>query len=283
MRNKFLAIVCWTFALLDIFAAAAFAEPMSMAMALLYGGLGGSALAGLGSYFGGKGGGDLQTFSTLSSEQQKWMTGLGEYLETGVGQGLPGWEGGFAAPMSEAERTSQGLLQDYVGGGIGETAEMGLGAFQQALKGMSPEEIQAEYMKYTAPGEARFLKETLIPTFKESMVPGGTLRSTGTERGIGDIISRFGEGQLGRIGERITTERAGARSMIPYVGQMAGIEGGLPQIEAGMRYGALPRLIEQQELMGQIQEFIRTTPELSPILNQMMQLLNIQTMGGYFN
>jgi len=114
------------------------------------------------------------------------------------------------------------------------------------------------------------------------MVPGGTLRSTGTERGIGDIISRFGEGQLGRMGEMMMGERARSMQALGMLPTMAGIEGGLPQIEAAAQYGALPRLIEQQELMGKIQEFIRTTPELSPVLDRLMQMLNIQTMGAYF-
>lgn len=238
---------------------------------------------GLGGLFGGGDeGGDLTTFSTLSPEQQEMMKGLGEFLSSKIGQGLPGWEGGFTAPMSEAETTGQSLLNKYLTGGVGETGEMGLGAYQQALKGMSPEEVHQQYMKYTAPAEQRYLKEKMIPTFKESMVPGGTLRGTGTERGIGDIISKFGEGQMGRIGEMITSEREGARSMLPYLSSMSALEGGMPQIEAASRYGALPRLIEQQELTSQIEEFIRTTPELSPILNQVLQALNIQTMGAYF-
>ena len=227
--------------------------------------------------------GGIETTSTLTSEQQQMIEALSGFLLSRIGQGLPAWTGGFAAPMSEAEQISSGLLKDYIGGGIGETAEMGLGAYQQALQGLSPEQVHQQYMKYTAPAEARYLKEQLIPTFKESMVPGGALRSTGTERGIGDIVSKFGEGQMGRIGERITSERSGARSMLPYLSMMSSLEGGMPQIEAAFQYGALPRMIEQQELMGQIGEFIRTTPELSPILNQIMQLLNIQTMGGYFN
>lgn len=225
----------------------------------------------------------IEKTSTLSKEQQQIMEGLGDYLVSKMGKGLPAWEGQFTAPLSGVEQVGMGQLKDYVTGGIGETAQMGVGAYQQALKGLSPEQVQAEYMKYTAPAEQRYLKETMIPAFKESMVPGGTLRSTGTERGIGDIISRFGEGQLGRIGERITSERAGARSMIPYAGQMAGLEQGVPQMEAAFQYGQLPRMIEQAELTARIQEFVRTTPELSPIINQMMQYAGITTQAAFLS
>lgn len=225
--------------------------------------------------------GGIKKETTLSAEQQELMKGLGTYLTGEVGKGATPWEGRFTAPMTGAEETGMGYLQDYLGRGIGPTAEMGVGAYQEALKGMSPEEVHEQYMKYTAPQEARYLKETMIPTFKESMVPGGTLRSTGTERGIGDIISRFGEGQLGRIGERITSERAGARGMIPYTGEMAGIAGGRPQMEAAFQYGQLPRMIAQAELTSEIEEFKRTSPELSPLLDKMLGYLGISTMAAY--
>lgn len=225
--------------------------------------------------------GGIEKTSTLSPEQQQIMEGLGEFLTSKMGEGLPGWGGAFTAPLGGAEQTGLGLLKSYIEGGIGEAGEAGVGAYKEALAGLSPEEVHAQYMKYTALAEQRYLTEVLIPSFKESMVPGGTLRSTGTERGIGDVISRFGEGQMGRIGERITTERAGARSMIPYAGQMAGLEGGVPQMEAAFQYGQLPRMIEQAELTAEIEEFRRTTPELSPLIDKMLSYLGITTQAAY--
>jgi hypothetical protein len=113
------------------------------------------------------------------------------------------------------------------------------------------------------------------------MVPGGTLRSTGTERGIGDIISKFGEGQLGRIGQTIEGARGRAAGLVPYLGQMAGIEGGVPQMEAAFQYGQLPRMIEQAELTAKLQEFVRTSPEMSPLIDKMLSYLGIQTQAAY--
>lgn len=252
--------------------------PVWLIPALIGAGLGAGGMA-LGQGGGEEGG--IEKISTLSPEQEKLMKGLGEFLQSRLGEGLPGWEGGFTAPMGGEEEMGMNLLRSYIGGGLGETAQLGLGQYQQALQGLSPEQVHEQYMKYQAPQEQRYLKETTIPTFKESMVPGGTLRSTGTERGIGDIVSRFGEGQLGRIGEQITTERAGARGMLPYLSQMAGLEGGVPQMEAAFQYGQLPRMIEQAELTAQFEEFKRTTPELSPLIDKMLGYLGISTQAAY--
>ena len=213
------------------------------------------ALAGAGgaSLFGGKGKeAEIKKTSTLSPEQESIMKGLGEYLSANMGKGATPYTGEQVAPMGGVESQGMDLLQNYVQGGVGTTGTMGLDAYQKALKGLDPKEVYQNYMKYTAPSEASYLKNVSIPTFKESMVPGGTLRSTGTERGIGDIISRYGEGQLGRIGERITSEAAGARSMLPYLSQMTGIEGQVPQMEAAFQYGQLPRMIEQAELTAKM-------------------------------
>ncbi len=226
---------------------------------------------------------EIKKTSTLSPEQQQLMEGIGAYFESRVGQGLPGWEGSFTAPMSDVESTGMNLLREYAGGGVGDAGQLGIGAYKEALAGMDPKAVAEQYMKYTAPAEQRYLTETLLPTFKESQVPGGTLRSTGTERGLGDIISKFGEGQLGRIGERITSEREGARSMIPYTGQMSALEGGVPQMEAALKYGQLPRMIEQAELTAQIQEFVRTTPEMSPLLDKMLNYMGIQTQAAFLS
>jgi hypothetical protein len=243
----------------------------------LLGALGGAAASSLGGS-GDKGG--IKKTSTLSPEQEKMMKGLGEYLQSQIGKGATPYPGQLVAPMSGTEQQGMNLLNQYVGGGIGDTAKLGLGTYQNLLN-VNPEQIAAEYMKYTAPSEQRYLKDVSIPTFKESMVPGGTLRSTGTERGIGDIISRFGEGQLGRIGQTISEARNRAAGLTGQLGTMAGIEGGVPQMEAAFQYGQLPRMIEQAELTAKMEEFKRTSPEMSPLIDKMLGYLGVQTMAAY--
>lgn len=196
--------------------------------------------------FGGKEGG-IEKTSTLDPLQEELFGKIAPWLKGRIGEGLPAWKGPWTAPWSAPE-------------------EFGLGKYKEAITPMQPAEIHDWYQQYIAPSEKRYLKETLIPTFKESMVPGGTLRSTGTERGIGDIVTRFGEGQLGRIGEAIMNERERATGALPGY----------------MRAAAVPREIAQRDLVGQIQEFIRTTPELSPILGMVMELLGINTQAAFY-
>ena len=222
----------------------------------------------------------LEKTSTLSKEQQGISSALAGYLQNLVSGGTKTYGGPTVAGVSPYERTGLGLLENYLSG-VGETTTEGLDVYSQALRGMSPEQVHEDYMKYTAPAEARYLKEQIIPTFKESMVPGGTLRSTGTETGIADIISQFGEGQLGRIGERIGKSREQAYGALSSLPTMSALEGGVPQIEASSRYGALPRTLEQLDLNVQLEEFRRANPEMSEILGLAQNYLNTTMLATY--
>ena len=243
---------------------------------------GGGALLGTlaGGGVGGEEGG-IQKTSTLSPEQQELIKKLAPYLQERIGQGLPGYTGEFVAPLSEYEQMGLGQLGKYLTGPSALT-EYGLGQYKEALAGLSPEQTEEWYSKYIAPQEKKYWEEEVIPGVREAYVGPGTFWGTPRAEAEAGSWETFGTQQLGRIGEAIMSERAGARGMLPYLGEMAGLEGGMPQIEAAMTYGAVPRLIQQAELSSQIQEFIRTTPELSPILNQVLQLLGIQTQAAYY-
>jgi len=85
VKNKFWVILLWAFGLLDIFCSTAFAEPMSTAMALLYGSLAGGGMAGLGSWLGGQGKKDMeQGYDIVQMPTYDWaegtQQGTNEYL-----------------------------------------------------------------------------------------------------------------------------------------------------------------------------------------------------------
>ena len=115
------------------------------------------------------------------------------------------------------------------------------------------------------------------------MAPG-TLYGTPYATAIGEAYRGFGEQQLSRIGEMIMREREGARRMLPYLPTMTALreEAPLRRAEAATRIGALPRVLKQAELSAKIEEFIRTTPELSPVLSLALQLLNTTTQAAYY-
>jgi hypothetical protein len=196
--------------------------------------------------FGSEGG--IETTSTMSPQQQKLMKQLYPYLSERIGQGLPAWEGDWTVPISEEE-------------------QYGLGQYKEAISGLTPGETQDWYNKYIAPGELSYMRKTIVPGIKESMVGGGLLRSTDTGKQVGEAWTAFGEGQLGRMGEAIMSERERATSALPGY----------------MEAASLKRTIEQEDLNRRINEFVRTTPELSPILNTVMQYLGIDTTAAYYN
>lgn len=223
----------------------------------------------------------INTISTMSPEQQQLMIGLGNYLQSQVGKGAAPYSGQTTAPLSTGEQAAYQKSLSNLEGAPTASATSGIAAFQNALKGMSEKDVYNQYMKYTAPLEAKTLKEQTIPTFKESMVPGGTLRSTGTESGIAKIISDYGANQLSRIGQRIQQERANALSVLPMTGTMSSLESRAPEMEAAASYGGIARAVEQAELTAKLQEFIRTSPEMSPLISQMLNYLNVGTMAAY--
>lgn len=49
-----------------------------------------------------------------------------------------------------------------------------------------------------------------------------------------------------------------------------------------MTAAALPRMIAQEELNKEFAEFVRTTPELSPILDLVMQIMNVGTQAAFY-
>ena len=241
--------------------------------------------AGIGATLGRKGKkGGIQRTSTLSSEQEKLMRKLAPWIEERIGMGLPRWTGKWVAEPSEYEEEALGKLGEYLRSEPSELLGYGLGRYREALEGMSPEETYDWYMKYIAPLERRYMETEVIPRIREEYIPTGTFYGSPRYERVGKAWEQFGAEQLGRIGRAIMGERESARRMLGYLPTMTALEEERPLrlAEAGLRLGALPRLLEQAEIESEIQEFIRTTPELSPVLDKALQLLSLQTQAAYY-
>ena len=225
--------------------------------------------------------GGIKKISTLSPEQQALMSALAPYLQKYISGGLPSYTGEMVAPASQYETAGLSQLGKYLEGGVSPMTTMGLGQYQKGLAGLSPEEVKQEYMQYEYPGQKSFFEGQILPQIEEQFIPGGTYwGSPKMEAGAG-AWETFGEQQLSNIGQRLTSERAAARSLLPYLGEMGQIEGGIPQVQAAMTYGALPRVLQQAELSAKYEEFKRTNPDLAEILNTAMGMLNTTTMAAY--
>lgn len=234
------------------------------------------------NFFKGDKGGVEKT-STMTSEQQELMKKAVEFASGGVGKGLAPWGGNFAAPLSGYEQMGLDKLGEYMQSDIPETTQFGLGKYKEALAGMSPGATTDWYQQYIAPEEKRIFDEQILPGIKEAYVGPGTYWGSPRAGAEASAVQEFGTGQMSRIGEAIMSERESARGMLPYLGSMMELEEGAPlrRAQAGMELGAMPRQIEQAELLGQIDDFRRTQPELNPILDFVSQLLNTTTTAAY--
>lgn len=254
---------------------------MSLGMGALYGGAAGGLLGGAAGDASTPS--SIGTMSTLSPEQQALMSKLAPYLQERIGKGLPEYTGEWVAPATEYETAGLGRLGEYMQSGLPETTQFGLGQYKNALAGMSPEQTIDWYNTYIAPEERRIFNQQTLPGIKEAYVGPGTFWGTPRAEAESTAGQAFGTGQMSRIGSAIMSERESARNMLQYLPAMNELEQGLPlrQAQAGLQYGSLPRQLQQAELSAKFEEFKRTSPELSPILELAQGLLNTTTKAAY--
>ncbi|MHC1597727.1 MAG: hypothetical protein ACXQT3_05385 [Methermicoccaceae archaeon] len=128
------------------------------------------------------------------------------------------------------------------------------------LQGQSPQEMEDFYRTYVYPRQRRLFEEDVLPKIREQYVGAGFW---GTPRLEAEARAgeKFGEFTAGQLGSLIQQGRQEAFQAIPMA----------------MRYGALPRMLQQQEISKRFQEWLRTQPISSPAMQTAMQLMNMTT------
>jgi len=237
-----------------------------------------TGLGALGSSFLNEPG---ETGYVMPGFQKKTGKAMQRFIEPLIGQGLAAYPGALTAGMSPYEELGLSKLLNY-GEQPNQTQKLGIETYQNLLKGMTPEEAEAFYMKHYDPMEQRYMQQEIIPGFKESLVPGGNLRSSGMDLGLGNIWGEMGVNRMRNIGDLYKWSQEMAGKMIPYTGQFTEIEGGMPQIEALMQYGAVPRNINQEDINRKVDQFYKTMPELSPTLDKALGLLGVSPGSAYY-
>lgn len=253
-------------------------------IALTAGALGGGALLGSKKKIGGTDP-SLEKTSTLNPEQEAVSKALGPFISERIGKGLPAYEGDMVAGLSELEGLGLGQAKQFVTSGPGSVATQSLGAFGEAMEGMSPEEIESFYNQHYQPIRNRIFERDVMPAVRESFVGPGAFRSSGMQDAIARSAGQFAEEGARDIGDYILAERGQNKQLLSLAPAFAALEEESPlrRAEAGLAFGQLPRALEQAELEAKFSEFQRTMPELSPILDQAMQYLGIPTQASYFN
>jgi len=220
------------------------------------------------------------TMSTLSPEQETLMSELGNYLTNAL-TNYKGYEGQLTADPNAGQISAYEKALANLNSGLSSTAQASTGAYKDVLAGADPKTVYNQYMQYTAPLENAYLKNTLLPAIKEAQVPGGTLRSTGTENAIAKTVGDFGNQQLSRIGDRITSERANVTNALGQATSMDALEKQTGDIGTASYMGGVARAIEQEALTAKLQEYYRTNPEMASILSNLMSYMNIDTKAMY--
>lgn len=257
---------------------------------------GGAALAG--GILGKKKAKTTQV-STVSPEQQRVLNPLTAYLEGRVGKGLPRFEGDRVVGLSDPEQQSLGLLSDFLSSESA-LAQPTLGALTQILGGQPTtqvnEGITRDFFQRSIrePALRRFEEETL-PLLREAYVGPGLSQSTARQEGERRSRRDLEESLLAKELELVYRDEQERRGLAESAAerQVRGVglapaatttveEAPLRRAEAGQRLGALPRVIEQAELDFEFNEFVRTTPELSPVIEQALAFLGIPMQASFF-
>ena len=176
-------------------------------------------------------------------------------------------------------------LGKYMESGLPDVATKGIGAYTEMLGGASPQYSIDLFNKYLRPERERVYQESVLPAIREASVGPGTFY--GSQRVAEESRARqsFEEENLTATGRMIESERAGVRTQLGMLPEVSGLveEAPLRRAQAGVGFGALPRLAKQAELTAQFEEYKRTQPELSPIIDDAMAFLGLTTQAGFWD
>ena len=226
--------------------------------------------------------GGVGLLSTLDPYQKDIYKKLNEFVLPRVGEGLEKYTGDFASPLSASETLGIDKLNAYGTGDINPNITKGVSQYMGLLDS-DEEGITNRFNETRLPQYQNMFKNMVEPAVRESFVGTGNIFSTDRGNATTQAATDFYGKAQNELSETIASERAGARSIVPYMSQVIGQEAEFPlkQSAALMAGGGLERSITQKNLEGEISEFYRTQPELSPVLDIAMKLLGETTQAAY--
>jgi hypothetical protein len=217
---------------------------------------------------------------TQNEQQQGMMSDLGTYLQQSMDKGVSSYTGDLSAGLDPAEVAALNKATSNLNNGLSSTDQASIATYLKLLDSGNADNVYSNYMKYRAPAEAAYLKNTTLPTIKESMVSGGTLRGTGTERAIAGAVTDSSNAQLTRIADAIASGQQLASSTLGYAGQINDLENQTSEINTASTLGGVARQVKQDSLTRDLEEWKRVQPENSPLIDKMLSYLNIQTQSA---
>ncbi len=241
--------------------------------------------------FGGDSGG-VDIVDLRTPEQTRVGQQFGRFFQNRIGTGLEGFRGNRVAGPSDLEGSGLSALEALMNSPLPETFGTGRTAINELLRGEPSTEINPEItQQYFKTG----IYDPLFRSFKEDIIPEiegayagnywGTPRAEATtdawvdfEENMSSVLSNlvYADEQT-RIGlEESANDRQLAAAGL--AGEFAGLEENIRtgRINAAMTMGSLPRLLMQAQLDADYNEWIRTRPEYSPVIQQALAFLGTQ-------
>lgn len=238
----------------------------------------------------------LRIGSTLNAAQTDISNRLASYLSSRIGQPMQQYGGERVAPMSAQEQVGQNQLGQYTGG-VGaympqRQAAYGAALSGNAVSGINPQERLQQYYQNVNPYWQNYFQNQLAPQMKEeAYAMGGGKSSSAMNRALAQAATDV-SGQMGMGAQQVyqqATSDQQARDLYNAQARQSAMQSSEPQraemmnnIQAAMQYGSLPRELAQAALDASFQEWLRTQPEYSPIIQQALSYLGMQTQFGYF-
>ncbi len=204
--------------------------------------------------------------------QRKVSQGLSDLISGGLGEGLRAWEGGFQGSLSDIEQTGLGQLRDFIQNPPDYSRSRGL---LDTLEGYSdPEQIEENFMEFDLPRLRRLYDEELDPLARETFAGGefgSTFRQQGQQRAVDQYGSLLLDAREGRHaqGRDLAVQTTGLAQQQAVMETQNTIQH-LQAVKLDTR-----RDIETRELLGQYSEFLRTTPELNPLISAALSYLQL--------
>ena len=235
----------------------------------------GGLLGGAGSKTSG-----VQTGAPIdirTEDQKKTAEKLAPFLIDRIGKGLPEFTGDRVAGLSDIEQTGQDLLADALQG----TNRLGaavLPVLEERLAGDPSQRATDLFTEFIEPARERAFQRDVLPAIREQFVKGGRLSSSSrqeAERRAGQEFTDEGSLLQAQLIQQERDREAGLLGLAPQLAQFEDFEQGAKRAAVAAGLGAQPRLIEQAKLDTAFQEFIRTQPELNPILDRVMSFIQV--------
>lgn len=236
----------------------------------------------------------LQTFSTLSKNQQAVDQRMSDYLTSRVGQPMQQYRGTRVADMSPYEQQGLGWLGQYMQG-TGQYMPQRQAAYGQALSGNMLPQINMDasrdwFKNQVIPQYQQNFQMMSAPALEQARAMGMRASSSGMGQALAGESARQAQ-TLGDMGYQYMLQEQQAqraRDELNAQYQMNAAANQEPlrleqlqMTQASQTLGALPRLLEQAFRDAKFQEWLRTRPELSPVIQQALSYLGIQMQGTY--